>query len=182
MAIDLYQNNFIIRLRFRHSNLELVIYLLNRSWKWGHKTPDSASTYLISRFLLMIAQTIELPTITVMSSIEKIVVRIMAITVDSIMMEGVSLSSVTWETETRNLWFTPVAHTRSRQHWVTENVRSKPIVSFHKNNRRASSITVMHLLLKLWIRNDPLAIKNVIFPRISSIYFVYVSQTDLTLA
>ena len=34
----------------------------------------------------MIAQTIELPTISVMSSMEKTVVRIMAIAVDSIMM------------------------------------------------------------------------------------------------
>ena len=62
----------------------------------------------------MIAQTIELPTISVMSSMEKTVVRIMAIAVDSIMMgRCLRQFSDMWNSNVRSQWATPVAHTRS---------------------------------------------------------------------
>ena len=83
----------------------------------------------------MIAQTIEFPTISVMSSMEKTVVRIMAIAVDSIMM-GRCLRQFR-DLRNRSVssqWASPMAHTRSRPQRVTENFRSKPIdfVNFHK--------------------------------------------------
>lgn len=72
----------------------------------------------------MIAQTIELPTISVKRSMEKTVVRIIEIAADSIMV-GQCLRQLS-DLENRNIrcqWSTPPAHMHSRQQGVTENCR-----------------------------------------------------------
>lgn len=68
----------------------------------------------------MIAQTIELPTISVKRSMEKIVVMIIEIAADSIMVGELS------DLENRNIrcqWSTPRAHVGSRQQGIAENCR-----------------------------------------------------------
>lgn len=70
----------------------------------------------------MIAQKIELPTISVKRSMEKTVVMIIEIAADSIMI-GECLRQLS-ELENRNIrcqWFTPRAHVGSRQQGIAEN-------------------------------------------------------------